>query len=130
MAKYLNRNREVLHRTGQRIVDWNKVNLDEAPPLTYHARQRTSSRGIAAEQVQKVIDHGREVHQRHAVIYFIGDREIARDKSLSDCDGIHVVCAPNGGAVLTVYRNKEFTQDRSFANQKPKRQCIGKRYGK
>lgn len=65
---------------------------------------RVAGRGISQEQVQRVIDHGRELHQRHATIYFVGDREIAIDKSLSDCDGIHVVCAPNGTTVITAYR--------------------------
>jgi hypothetical protein len=124
MSSYKN-----LKRSGRMIDDWDSMSLDAAP-LTDHARNRVSARAITQEQIQRVIDHGREVHQRHATIYFVGDREIQQDKSLIDCDGIHVICAPNGSTVLTAYRNKTLIEKRYFANKRPRSEIRKARYGK
>lgn len=127
--KFSKKGYQALQVTGSRLTEMDGDDSWEAP-LTDHARKRLSGRGISSEQIQRVIDHGRESHQRHATIYFIGDREIAQDKSLSDCDGIHVICAPNGSTVLTAYRNKTYTEKRYFGNQKPRKGLVKSRYGK
>lgn len=69
-------------------------------------------------------------NQRHAVIYFVGSNEIDKDKSLADCDGIHVVCSTSGGSVLTAYRNKVFTEKRYSSGQRPRRGRVKSKYGK
>jgi hypothetical protein len=67
-------------------------------------------RGIPAELVETVIEYGRAVHTRGAVIHAIGRKEVERyreDIDLSQCEGVQVVCSVEG-TVLTVYRNHSF----------------------
>lgn len=104
--------------------------IQDGALLTDHARNRTSGRAISEEQIQRVINLGRETHERHATIYFVGNKEIAKDKSLSDCDGIHVVCAPNSCVVITTYRNKQYSAERYTRGQKPRREAVKRRYGR
>jgi len=129
MAKKLTGKSREPHRTGEKIRDWDNIEL-VSPPLTDHARTRLESRAISEEQIQRVVDCGREVHERHATVYFVGSREIAKDKTLEECDGVHVICAPNGSAVITAYRNKTYRLDRSTSNQKPRWEKKKRRYGK
>jgi len=79
-------------------------------PLSAHARKRMTARGISAEAVGMVLDHGRRTHVRGAVIHVVGRKEIARARSrgldLAPFEGIHVVCASDG-AIVTVYRNRD-----------------------
>ncbi|QOX80876.1 DUF4258 domain-containing protein (plasmid) [Trichlorobacter lovleyi] len=119
-----------LHKAGRRIDDWDTVELTDIP-FTYHAREKVSGRAISEEQIRRVIDGGREVHHRHATVFFVGSKEIAQDRSLADCEGIHVVCSPNAAVVITVYRNKVFTERRYQSGQCPRnRFSPRKRYGK
>lgn len=60
-----------------------------------------------------VVEYGRAVHRRGAVIHAIGRKEVERfreeeDIDLSDCEGVQVVCSTEG-SVLTVYRNHDFS---------------------
>jgi hypothetical protein len=84
---------------------------DEYTKLTRHAAARMTHRGIPAKVIDLVIDYGRPVYTRGAVIHAIGRKEIERyrheDIDLSDCEGIQVVCTLDG-VVLTVYRNHSF----------------------
>jgi hypothetical protein len=78
--------------------------------LTRHARERMKHRGVGEEAIDLVVDHGREVFTRGAVIYAIGRKEVERAREhgldLEGLEGLQVVCAE--GAVLTVYRNRDF----------------------
>jgi hypothetical protein len=83
---------------------------------TLHAYRRMCSRKISQEAIDAVLDYGREIHTRGAVVYAIGRREIAHlacwGIDLSRHDGIQVVCSDDG-AILTVYRNRNFRYLRS-----------------
>lgn len=78
--------------------------------LTTHALMRMRLRAIGERAVELVLDFGRIVYTRGAVIYAIGRKEVAlarrRGVDLASLDGLQVVCAE--GAVLTTYRNRDF----------------------
>lgn len=79
--------------------------------ITHHATARMLHRSIQPEVIEEVIEYGRTVYTRGAVIYAIGRREVERYRQenidLSQCEGVQVVCSTDG-AVLTVYRNHDF----------------------
>ncbi len=80
--------------------------------ITNHANQRMTGRRINHEDVENVLLFGREVHTRGASIFTVGRKEVTKYMSkgidLRRQEGIQVVCSPNG-AVLTVYRNNDFS---------------------
>lgn len=80
-------------------------------PLTRHAIQRMQGRAIDSEAIESVLECGRIVYCRGAVIYAVGRKEISRFRvqgiDLRHLEGVQVVCA-NDGTVLTVYRNRNF----------------------
>ena len=79
--------------------------------LTRHAVARMSQRGIPLEITELVIEFGRVVCTRGAVIHAVGRKEVKRYQGenidLSDCQGIQVVCSMDGD-VITTYRNDDF----------------------
>lgn len=78
--------------------------------FTTHARNRMSGRSINEWQIDQVIRYGREAHTRSAVIYAIGRKEIKYyGRFLEPCEGIHVLCSPQDGAIITTYRNRDFS---------------------
>jgi hypothetical protein len=97
-------------------------------PLSKHAFERIGSRRVSLGAVASVLNYGREVHARGAVIYAIGRNEVemARNRGvdLREEEGIHVVCSREG-LILTVYRN------RSLSDLRPRRgksYCYPRRY--
>ena len=62
--------------------------------------------------VTMALNYGRMVHVRGADIYALGRKEVLRGLEegvdLSRWEGTQVVCAPETGAILTVYRNHNF----------------------
>jgi hypothetical protein len=68
-------------------------------------------RGIDHVAVETVLEFGRQVFTRGAIIHAIGRREIehwnGEGIDLSEYDGIQVVCS-HDNSVLTVYRNRNF----------------------
>lgn len=89
----------------------NSCNANGDTRLTRHATERMTHRGIPPEVIDTVIEYGRVVYTRGAMIYAIGRKEVERyrqgDVDLSDSEGVQVVCSMEG-AVLTVYRNHSF----------------------
>jgi hypothetical protein len=74
--------------------------------ITNHARQRMSARSINEWQIDQVLRFGRESHNRKAVTYVIGKKEIKENgRFLEPCEGIHVLCSMRDGSVITTYRN-------------------------
>ena len=74
--------------------------------FTEHARRRMSERSISPWEIDQVLVYGREAHVRSAVVYAIGKKEIKENgKFLEPCKGIHVLCSPENGAIITTYRN-------------------------
>jgi hypothetical protein len=84
--------------------------------MTRHASTRMKLRGIRPEVIELVLEYGRAVFTRGAIVYAVGHKEVRRylkdGIDLSECDGIHIVCSIDG-SVLTVYRNRSFRGLRS-----------------
>lgn len=87
----------------------NTANLGTS--LTKHATVRMGQRSISPEVIESVVDFGRVVYTRGAIIHAIGRKEVEHyrqeDIDLSDSEGVQVVCSMEG-AVLTAYRNHSF----------------------
>lgn len=84
---------------------------EPSPRMTMHAVRRMHERRISEAAVRTTLEHGRIVHVRGAAIHAIGHKEISRLQrrgiDLSHCEGIQIVCAPDG-TILTAYRNRDF----------------------
>ena len=78
---------------------------------TTHAVRRMHERSISEAAVRATLEHGRIVHVRGAAVHAIGHKEISRlgrrGIDVSHCEGIQIVCAPDG-TILTAYRNRNF----------------------
>jgi hypothetical protein len=76
--------------------------------LTRHAWERMTGRGFSPRMIRMVLDHGRAVHLRGAIVQVVGRREVARHRrdgvGLEQVEGLQVVCTPRRD-ILTVYRN-------------------------
>lgn len=85
---------------------------EESTPMTAHAKVRMRQRSVPPDAVEAALTFGREVHTRGATIYAIGRREVreaaAVGEDLGAFEGVQVVCARDG-AVITVYRNADFS---------------------
>ncbi len=88
--------------------------------LTKHAEKQMKRRGISSEAVQKVLDFGREVYARGAIIYVLGRKEIEHFKNIGinliGLNGLQVVCADDL-SVITVYRNRDLRKLRPTYRQ-------------
>jgi hypothetical protein len=87
------------------------VRRESGTPLTKHAAERMSRRGLPAAAVSAALTYGRVVSIRGADIHAIGRREVEwyerEGTDLTRFEGVQVVCSPEG-AILTVYRNRDF----------------------
>lgn len=79
-------------------------------PMTSHAIQRMSQRGIRPELVEQVLRYGRLIYERGLQFRVIGRKEVdffaARGINLRAAEGVHVLVQPDG-SVLTTYRNHD-----------------------
>lgn len=84
--------------------------------LSCHANERMEQRNIDIEAIEAVLDYGREVFTRGAVVHAVGRREIEQSAregiDLTRHDGVQVVCSRDG-TVLTAYRNRDFRKLRT-----------------
>ncbi|MFC1586504.1 DUF4258 domain-containing protein [Fibrobacterota bacterium] len=80
--------------------------------ITSHANRRMSLRGVSQRAIQAALQFGRVVHTRGAEIYAIRKKEVLKFKDYLDpkWEGLHVVCTPHGNAVMTAYKNKNFSR--------------------
>jgi hypothetical protein len=80
--------------------------------ITDHAWRRMMSRGLSVRAVDAAIAFGRTIRTRGAEIYAIGRREVQRygknNVDLRAYEGVQVVCVPQNGTIMTVYRNRDF----------------------
>ncbi|MCM8595104.1 DUF4258 domain-containing protein [Accumulibacter sp.] len=83
-----------------------------APAITQHAWTRMSGRGLNCQTIDTVLSFGRVIHVRGAAIHVIGRKEVEKlarfGVDVGHCEGVQVVCTPDGSAILTVYRNSDF----------------------
>lgn len=84
----------------------------DAPAITQHAWARMSGRVLNCETIDAVLSYGRVLHVRGAAIHVIGRKEVEKlarsGVDVGGCEGVQVVCTPDGSAILTVYRNSDF----------------------
>ncbi|TXH47175.1 MAG: hypothetical protein E6Q92_00940 [Burkholderiaceae bacterium] len=82
------------------------------PAITKHAWTRMCKRGLNWQTVDTVLSYGRVIHVRGAAIHAIGRKEVEKlarsGVDVGGCEGVQVVCTPNGSDILTVYRNRDF----------------------
>jgi len=75
-----------------------------------HARERMCRRRISEPEIEAVLRHGKMIRERGARHFVVlrtrASRGSPRDPSLEAVKGIHVIVAPDGDAVLTVYKNR------------------------
>lgn len=88
------------------------IHLTTGHLMTQHAWERMTSRGASSQLIETVLAYGRIIHARGAEIYALGKREVKKlcrkGIDLSEYEGYQVVCVPNTGVVMTVYRNHDF----------------------
>ena len=84
----------------------------KSPAITQHAWARMSGRSLNLQTIDKVLNYGRVVHVRGAAIHVIGKKEVDKlarsGVDVGGCEGVQVVCTPDGSAILTAYRNSDF----------------------
>ena len=77
--------------------------------LTKHASSRMDKRSIDKWQVDQVLAYGRICHNRKAIIYAVGRKEVREyGRFLESCEGVHVICSSGSKVVMTTYRNHDF----------------------
>jgi hypothetical protein len=93
--------------------------------VTKHGAARLYARGLPLAQVRDVLEFGREVHTRGAVIHAVGRKEVEYAKLLAadiaDLEGWHIVCSRQG-AIIKAYRN------RNLRGLRPRRRTRSNRY--
>lgn len=92
-------------------------------PLTKHATDRMQQRGIGASLVEILLSQGNEIHDRRgAVIHHLSSKRkreaIARElrstaQALEKGDGLYLVEAGDGGAIITVGHNRDSKSSRN-----------------
>lgn len=99
-----------------------QADMESGCTMTNHAWDRMTARGLSQRAVDAVLMFGRMVYARGAEIHAIGKKEVARyartGVDLRPYEGLQVVCVPNDGIIVTVYRNRDF---RSLSQSKPHR---------
>ena len=72
-----------------------------------HGKRRKDGRRITDEMIDLTILWGREIHDKRAVFYFVGRKEIEKAKvegaDIKHCQGVHVIMWR--GEIQSVYRN-------------------------
>jgi len=80
--------------------------------ISSHATVRMQQRRISAAEIDLAVQYGRLYRARDAEIFVVGKQEIRKydwvPEMTAALDGLHVVCSPTTGAVITVYRNRGF----------------------
>lgn len=80
--------------------------------LTEHAWSQMGRRKISPALLELTLEFGRSYRARKAEHFLVGRNEIqkARDLGvdLEPCDGMVVVCSPQFGSIITVYRDRSF----------------------
>ena len=76
-----------------------------------HAYQRAAQRGLKVSRVAHILKFGRKYHQKGAIYYSIGRKEIHKYQhicpELKQMNGMHAVCSTTG-IIITVFRNQNF----------------------
>jgi len=74
------------------------------------------ARGLSPQDIRLTLTYGQAVYDRGALLFRMGRKQIRRYRGridLHDQDGVQVVCDPDSGTVMTVYRNRDFRAPRT-----------------
>lgn len=89
------------------------VRMGSGYSMTDHAWRRMTSRGLSEGAVEAVLTYGRVAYTRGAEIHALGRREVEKysDQALdlTPYEGVQVVCVPDDGSIMTVYRNHDLS---------------------
>ena len=89
------------------------MSLGSGYSMTDHAWRRMTSRGLSERAIDAVLTYGRVAYTRGAEIHALGRREVEKysDQSLdlTPYEGVQVVCVPENGSIMTVYRNHDLS---------------------
>ena len=80
-------------------------------PVTAHAWQRMSGRGLSPDDIDQVLAWGRILHHWDgALCHFVGRREVDQARrhgvDLERLEGLHVLTATDSGVIITAWRNR------------------------
>ena len=91
--------------------------------LSVHATSRMFGRSFSPQAIEKALTYGEPVYDRGGLIFRIGKKQIKQcqnfGEDLSDLEGLHIVCSPDGH-ILTVYRNRDFRTLRKSHAPRPR----------
>jgi hypothetical protein len=82
--------------------------------LSSHSMTRMQQRGIAADAIEVVREHGRRIHTGGAVFCFLGRRDIPDYLPATQrerLEGLPVVLSTVDETVVTVYKNRNGLRD-------------------
>ena len=75
-----------------------------------------SQRGISKDAISVVLEFGRKVHIRNAIVYFFGRKEFNKHLhknqiagKWSDYRDIHVLVSPADDVIITTYKNQKLS---------------------
>lgn len=109
-----------VHRPARPVFDGTYVMSD-------HALSRMCERSLAPDDIEAVLTYGQPVYDRGALVFRLGRKQVdrfAKCEQLAHLEGVHVVCTPEDGTVMTVYRNREFRTPRKTRRPCQDRQSI------
>lgn len=109
-----------VHRHRRPIFDGTYVMSD-------HAISRMCERSLAPDDVEAVLTYGQPVYDRGALVFRLGRKQVDRfapREQLDHLEGVHVVCTPDDGTVMTVYRNRDFRTPRKTRRSRRDRQSV------
>jgi len=114
---------DYIDRTWCDQIHFSRVDPEECRTygITNHAKKRMSQRGISKDAISIVLEFGRKVHIRNAIVYFFGRKEMKRylkpGQNASRWTGfrdIHVLVSPSDDTIITTYKNQDITIKADF----------------
>lgn len=109
---------DYIDRTWCDQIHFSRVDPEECRTygITNHAKKRMSQRGISKDAISVVLEFGRKVHIRNAIIYFFGRKEFNKHLhknqiagKWSDYRDIHVLVSPADDVIITTYKNQKLS---------------------
>lgn len=107
---YSDKRNIVMKHFAETIQALNHHTQGMAISLTNHAISRMAQRGIKLKDVELVLDYGREMYAKGAILYVLSKKEIEKhqktEPKLKNLRGLKVVVSTHNYTVITAYRNK------------------------
>lgn len=110
LITYTDKRNIVMKHFAKTIQSLNSHAQSMAMSLTRHAINRMAQRGIKPKDVELVLDYGREIYAKGAILYVLSKKEIEKhqktEPKLKNLRGLKVVVSTHDYTVITAYRNK------------------------